>query len=71
MHVTSTIQTESNDIRTVNMSVINGSTQVHRKWNYLITDGSTLAITTCSVDEGTNAFDAIGFALQDYFNTPV
>ena len=58
-------QTNTNDIRTVNMSVINGSTQVHLKWTHTITDGSVLALTTFSIGDGTNTFDTIGNKLQD------
>ena len=58
-------QTDPNDIRTVDMSVINGSSQVHLRWTYTITDGSTLVLTIFSTDEGTNTFDPIGTILQD------
>ena len=57
--------TDENDIRTVNMSVINGSTQVHLKWTYTLAAGSDLGLTTFSIDEGTKTFVAIGTILQD------
>ena len=45
------------DIRTVDMPVRNGSTQVALRWNYTITDGSVLVTTTFSIDDGSISDD--------------
>ena len=46
------IQTDTNDIRTVNILVFNRSTQVPLKWNYTLSPGSNLRTTTFSIDDG-------------------
>ena len=51
-------QTDPNDIRTVNMSVRIGSTQVPLRWNYTLSPGSLLSQTTFFIDDGT--IDDIG-----------
>ena len=50
--------TNPNDVRTVDMSVRNGSTQVHLRWTYILSPGSNLLSTTFSIDDG--AKDDIG-----------
>ena len=51
-------QTNPNDIRTVNMPVSNGSTQLHLRWTYTLSPGSNLLSTTFSINDG--AKDNIG-----------
>ncbi|KAL9964689.1 hypothetical protein ACROYT_G028364 [Oculina patagonica] len=51
------IQTDPNDIndiRTVNMTVRKGSTQVPLRWNYTLSPGSVLASATFSIEDGTS-----------------
>ena len=50
--------TNPSDTRTVDMQVRKGSTQVHLRWNYTLSPGSTLISTTFSIDDG--AKDDIG-----------
>ena len=63
-------QTDPTDIRTVNMSVVNGSTQVPLRWNYTLSSGSvTLTTFFLRLNDGT--FDGIGttfgiFNKKDY-----
>jgi len=45
-------QTNPNDIRTVNMSVLKGSTQVALRWDYTLSPGSDLRNTQFSIDDG-------------------
>ena len=55
-------QTDTNDIRTVDILVFNRSTQVQLKWNYILA-GSVLQFTTFSIiDEGSS--NDIGFQLN-------
>ena len=63
-------QTDPNDIRTVNMSVLNGSTQVPLRWSYTLSSGSVLS-TTFSLRLNDGRFDGIGttsgiFNKKDY-----
>ena len=52
------------DIRTVDILVFNRSTQVHLKWNYTLSPGSNLQITSFSIiEEGSNNPLDIGFKL--------
>jgi len=44
-------QTDPTNIRTVDILVFNRSTQVHLKWNYILSPGSNLQITTFSISE--------------------
>ena len=62
--------TGQNDIRTVDMPVRNGSTQVHLRWTYTITDGSVLATTTFSIDDG-SVSDGIGAIFHTLDTTTV
>ena len=62
--------TGQNDIRTVDMPVRNGSTQVHLRWTYTITDGSVLATTTFSIDNG-SVSDDIGTIFHSLDTTTV
>ncbi len=50
-------QTDRNDIRTVNVTVINGSTQVPLRWNYTLSSDSVLFRTTFSIDYGSTSDD--------------
>ena len=52
-------QTDPNDIRTVNMSVVKGSTQVPLRWSYTLLSGS-LILTTFSIRLNDGSFDSIG-----------
>ena len=52
-------QTDPNDIRTVNMSVVKGSTQVPLRWSYTLLSGS-LIFTTFSLRLNDGSFDDIG-----------
>ena len=51
-------QTDPDDIRTVDMPVRNGSTQVNLRWTYTLSPGSNLLSTTFSINDGTK--DDIG-----------
>ena len=51
-------QTDSSDIRTVDMQVLLGSTQVALRWNYALSPGTVLLSTTFFIDDG--ASDVIG-----------
>lgn len=44
-------QTSLTDTRTVDILVFNRSTQVHLKWNYILSTGSVVQITTFSIFE--------------------
>ncbi|KAL9964688.1 hypothetical protein ACROYT_G028363 [Oculina patagonica] len=52
-------QTDRNDIRTVDMQVLIGSTQVPLRWNYTLSPGSVLITTTFSIGDGSTS-DNIG-----------
>ncbi|XP_020602498.1 uncharacterized protein LOC110041541 [Orbicella faveolata] len=52
-------QTNPNVIRTVNMSVLKGSTQVALRWSYTLSSGS-LVSTTFSIRLNDGSFDDIG-----------
>ena len=54
-------QTDPNDIRTVNMSVVKGSTQVPLRWSYTLSSGS-VTVTTFSLRLNDGRFDSIGTA---------
>ena len=56
-------QTDPNDIRTVDILVFNRSTQVQLKWNYILSAGSSLQLTTFSIIDGGSSND-IGFQLH-------
>ena len=57
-------QTDTKDVRTVDILVFNRSTQVPLKWNYILSAGSNLQLTTFSiVDEG-GSIDDIGLKLS-------
>ena len=43
-------QTDQNDIRTVDMPVTNGSTQVALRWDYTLSAGPSVQTTTFSID---------------------
>ena len=62
--------TGPDDIRTVDMPVRNGSTQVHLRWTYTITDGSVLVTTTFSIDDGSGS-DGIGSVYHTLDTTTV
>ena len=62
-------QKDPNDIRTVNMSVINESTQVPLRWDYTLSPGSVLATTTFSIDDSTS--DDIGSIFHTLNTTSV
>lgn len=47
-------QTDSNDIRTVDIQVLKGSTHIHLSWNYTLSEGSDLKITTFSINDGSS-----------------
>ncbi len=51
--------TDQFDLRTVNMTVRIGSTQVPLRWNYTLSPGSTVTLTTFSIVDG-NTVDNIG-----------
>ena len=51
-------QTDPNNIRTVDMPVLNGSTQVALRWSYTLPAGSQLTSTTFSFADG--SIDNIG-----------
>jgi len=53
------IQTDPNVIRTVDLEVLNGSTQVPLRWNYTLSAGS-LITTTFSVRLNDGSFDDVG-----------
>ena len=56
-------QTDQNDFRTVDILVFNRSTQVHLKWNYILSAGSDLQFTVFSIiDEGSS--NDIGIKLR-------
>ncbi|XP_020602481.1 hemicentin-1-like isoform X1 [Orbicella faveolata] len=58
-------QTDPTGIRTVDILVFNRSTQVHLKWNYILSPGSNLQITTFSIfEEGSVSAIDIGFKLH-------
>ena len=50
-------QTDPNDIRRVDMSVEKGSTQVALRWNYTLSTGSNLLLTTFSIIDDGNRDD--------------
>jgi len=50
-------QTDPNDIRRVDMSVVKGSTQVALRWNYTLSAGSNLLVTTFYVLDDGNSDD--------------
>jgi len=52
-------QTDPADIRTVDLQVLNGSTQVALRWNYTLSFGS-LILTTFSIRLNDGSFDDIG-----------
>ena len=54
-------QTDSNDIRTVDLQVLLGSTQVPLRWNYTLLSGTVL-LTTFYIDDG--ASDDIGITVN-------
>ncbi|CAH3161319.1 unnamed protein product [Pocillopora meandrina] len=47
-------QTDSNDIRTVDIQVLKGSTHIHLSWNYTLSEGSDLRTTTFSISDGSS-----------------
>ena len=49
-----------NDIRTVVMPVLNGSTQVALRWSYILSPGSVLVSTTFSLRLRDGSSDGIG-----------
>jgi len=54
-------QTSLTDTRTVDILVFNRSTQVHLKWNYILSTGSVVQITTFSIfDKDSSSFIDIG-----------
>ena len=55
--------TNPNDIRTVNMSVLNGSTQEALKWSYTLPTGSDPRTTRFHIIKDTS--DAIGLIIHD------
>jgi len=55
----SSLDSDPNDIRRVDMSVLKGSTQVALRWNYTLSPGSNLLLTTFSIIDGGNS-DNIG-----------
>jgi len=50
-------QTDPNDIRRVDMSVVKGSTQVALRWNYTLSAGSNLLLTTFYIIDDGNSDD--------------
>ena len=64
-------QTDPSDIRTANMSVVNGSTQVPLRWSYTLSSGSVI-LTTFYLTLNGDTFDGIGtvssgvFDIKDY-----
>jgi len=50
-------QADPNDIRRVDMSVVKGSTQVALRWNYTLSAGSNLLITTFFIIDDGNSDD--------------
>ena len=56
-------QTDIDDVRTVDILVFNRSTQVQLKWNYILSPGSNLQVTTFSIDDEGSSND-IGFILH-------
>ena len=60
-------QTDPTDIRTVNMSVVNGSTQVPLRWSYTLSSGSVIS-TTFSLRLNDGRFDGIGTVTSGIFN---
>jgi len=57
-------QTDPNDIRRVDMSVEKGSTQVALRWNYTLSPGSKLLVTTFYIIDDGNS-DDIGVKSPD------
>ena len=58
---------DENDIRTVVMPVLNGSTQVALSWRYTLSAGSVL-LTTFSLRLNDSAFESIGTTSTGVFN---
>ena len=63
-------QTDSTVIRTVNMSVVIGSTQVHLRWSYTLSPGLNLQNTAFAIDDGISS-DVIGQLFHGSGNTAV
>lgn len=60
-------QTDTNDVRTVDMPVVKGSTQVPLKWRYILSSGSVI-LTTFSLKLNDGSFGDIGRTSSGIFN---